>query len=341
VSDEPKPTVPAGVDPTFSPLINRVAEIRQQMQKLYITDTSYARLQAELFSVTAEILAHVGHQQGRAADLTKRLAVVQEGAAGALADAAKAQDEAALVQRDAAEQQRKTAKWTKWMAIATLGMAVATVVMATASFLQTRQAARSAKAMEDANQISVAVAQAAGAPRFALRLDTIDDISGLGDSLSCRLRLKPENEDTRPIRVIALYCRVDSSQAAIAGMLFSVMGTDSLVKAGASADFPNSIRLRLPKTTDSLLITWLHVCAALRSEGAAGTSYVERVYLLGTKIPEGVIYSRAYWNEFTGGVYGHSIRLDPWCREKPFWPWRRAGVWSKAKQDSGERSRQR
>jgi hypothetical protein len=116
------------VDPTFTPLINRVGEIRELMRKRLPHEPECAHLAAELASLTAEIQAYAGHEQGRAADLAKRLAEAQEKATAALTAAAKAQDEAAVAQRVATGHQRRAADWTMVMAIATFTMAVVSIV---------------------------------------------------------------------------------------------------------------------------------------------------------------------------------------------------------------------
>ena len=215
-------------------------------------------------------------------------------------------------------------------------VAAGTIGLAVVSFAQVKQASRSVKAMEDANQISVAIAQAAEAPRFAVRLDTIDSVLPSGDSVTCRVQLRLQNEDSKPIRVVSMYSRVDSSQAPTGGILQGVMGTESVIQVDSSSEFPNFIRLRLPRNTDSMLITWLHVCAAVRLDGPAGTRYVERVYLLGTNLKSGVIYSHSYWCEYTGLVNELSVRLDPWSDQMPLRLIGKAGIHANANPDHSD-----
>jgi len=205
-------------------------------------------------------------------------------------------------------------------AIAQVLAAAGTIVLAIASFSQLRQASRSAKAMEHANRINVAIARTAAGPRFALSFEGIDSITPSGESTSCKLRVRVRNDDTRSLRVISLYCRVDTSCASIAGLLPSIDEAGALIAVGDTAVFPCYVRVGVPRDTHALWISWLHVCAALRRDGPVGTVYLERVYPLGTKAPF-ISQMTALEFEYTGVVSGISVQLDPWCDQRPYWPW--------------------
>ena len=197
--------------------------------------------------------------------------------------------------------------------------AVATIALAFASFLQIRQASRSADAMERANRTSVAIARSAAAPGFALTFAGFDSMLASGDSATCWLHLRVQNDDTKPIRVVSLYCRVDSSWASMADHGLCEMDTGTLIAVGDTTDFLRSVRVGLPKNYG--LVSWLHVCAALRRDGPVGTIYVERVYTL-LSVTTDVHPMTSYTFEYTGIVNGLSVQLDPWSEPRPDWPWR-------------------
>jgi hypothetical protein len=112
------------MDQTFTPLIERVAEIRERLNTSPLSDEQRTLLVDELSTLVALIQAHAGHEQGRAADQARQLAKIQEKAADALVNAARAQDEASAVQKEATTQQRRTARFTLWLAVATGLMAL-------------------------------------------------------------------------------------------------------------------------------------------------------------------------------------------------------------------------
>jgi hypothetical protein len=205
-------------------------------------------------------------------------------------------------------------------------VAAGTLGLAVTSFCQIRQASRSAAAMEYGNRVSVAIARSASAPRFSLTFAGFDSITKSGDTATCWLRVRVQNVDTKPIRIVSVYCRANADVASIAGLLQSARGTDSLIQVADTADFPSSVQVRLPRSADSFYVAGLHVCAALRLDGSVGTTYVERVYLL-VSVPTDVHPMLSHQFEYTGAVNGASVRLDPWCEQKPFWPWRKAGKW--------------
>jgi len=214
-----------------------------------------------------------------------------------------------------------------WLAlIVQILVAGGTIGLALTSFCQIRQASRSAAAMEYANRVSVAVARSASAPRFALSFGGFDRITKSGDTATCWLRVHVQNEDTKPIRIVSVYCRANADVASIAGLLQSARGTDSLIQVADTADFLSSVQVRQPKSADSFYVSGLHVCAALRLDGGVGTTYVERVYLL-VSVAADVHPMLSHQFEYTGAVNGASVLLDPWCEQRPFWPWRKAGKW--------------
>jgi hypothetical protein len=207
---------------------------------------------------------------------------------------------------------------TRLTAIAQIAVAAGTIALAVGTYYQSLQASRSAAAMERANRISVAAAQAQVAPRFVLADPSVDSGKLADDSATCWLKVRVLNMDNRPITVVSLSCDISAKDPSSMGLRGLQQGTS--IAAGGTADFHRSVRVGLASDSATILVSWLHVSAAVRLEGLTQSAYMEHVYAV-TSQNSGVGIQPFIAFQYTGTTKGLDTQLDPWCDEKLNWPW--------------------
>jgi hypothetical protein len=206
-----------------------------------------------------------------------------------------------------------------WLAlfIQTL-VAGGTIGLAVASFLQIKQAARAAAAMERTNQFSEAASRSLAAPQFTASVQSIDSARISGDTAHCWFQVQIVNLDSQPIRVVSLSCRVTPNDSPT--VVLPAMDTGLVIAAHKYVAVSRPAAIGLTPSTDMILTSFLHVIAAASVEGRAGTGFVEHVYMLNSRGHSASIQPSMFSREYRGFANGLEVELDP-RSEKSIWRW--------------------
>ncbi len=201
-----------------------------------------------------------------------------------------------------------------WALAGTALMAVATAVLAWASFSQVRQASRSAKAMEDANRISVALAMHAVAPHFSM-LPIMPDswpVALGNDTNSMSYRYRFRNLDGSPIRIISVGNVITDGLAPAVNDVALEFSSGVMVGVADSVDRDIPVRVYAPKGCSTYQV--MHVFAAVRRDDQVRTFYYERAYEL-VSWPGALRLANFTSTEYSGVITDHDVTLDPWCKQ--------------------------